>query len=204
MLRMHDGLAEGLKALDRALRGVGAPYMIIGGVAVIARGVPRLTDDVDATVWGGGVDLARLMKTLAKAGIAPRVAGAVEFARQHQVLLLRHERSSTDMELSLAWLPFEEEALRAANKLDLAGTEVPVARAEDLIIYKAVAWRDRDRGDIEGLLKLHSPMVDLERVRRIIAEFAEALGLPERVKEFNQLVDRVPTPPGRKRRRPRR
>jgi predicted nucleotidyltransferase len=95
-------------------------------------------------------------------------------------------------------LPFEEEALRAANRLDLAGTDVPVARAEDLIIYKAVAWRDRDRGDIEGLLKLHGPIIDLERVRRIIAEFAEALGLPDRMEEFDQLVDRVLTAPGKK------
>jgi hypothetical protein len=142
---MRDGLAQGLRALDRALRRVGAPYMIIGGVAVVARGVARLTDDVDATVWGGGVDLAVLLKTLGKVGITPRIEGAVEFARQHQVLLLRHEPSSTDMEVSLAWLPFEKEALRAANRLELAGADVPVARAEDLIIYKAVAWRDRDR-----------------------------------------------------------
>jgi hypothetical protein len=178
--------------------------MIIGGVAVIARGVARLTDDVDATVWGGGVDLAVLLKTLGKAGITPRIEGAVEFARQHQVLLLRHKPSSTDMELSLAWLPFEEEALRAANRLELAGADVPVARAEDLIIYKAVAWRDRDRGDIAGLLKLHGPVVDLERVRRILAEFAEALGLPDRMREFERLVDGAVRRRGKKPRRSRR
>ena len=34
-------------------------------------------------------------------------------------------------------------------------------------------------------------MVDLERVRRIIAAFAEALGLPDRMQELDELVDRV-------------
>jgi hypothetical protein len=52
---MRESLAQALIALNQALRNVGAPYMIIGGVAVIARGVPRLTDDVDATIWGGGL-----------------------------------------------------------------------------------------------------------------------------------------------------
>jgi hypothetical protein len=35
--------------LCRALDAVDAPSMIIGGVAVIAMGVPRLTVDIDAT-----------------------------------------------------------------------------------------------------------------------------------------------------------
>jgi len=45
------GLRETLGALDRALSSVGAPWMVIGGIAVIAQGVPRHTADVDAGVW---------------------------------------------------------------------------------------------------------------------------------------------------------
>ena len=46
-------LAEGrllpaVSALGRALANTGARHMLIGGVAVIARGIRRLTDDVDA------------------------------------------------------------------------------------------------------------------------------------------------------------
>lgn len=188
---MRESLAQALTALNRALRSVGAAYMIIGGVAVIARGVPRLTDDVDATIWGGGLDMNNLLAKLEKEGIQPRIDGAVEFARQHQVLLLHHAQSLTDMEVSLAWLPFEEEALQAANDLDLAGASVPVARAEDLIVYKAVAWRDRDRSDVERLLKLHGATIDMGRVRRIVAEFAEALEQPDKVEQFDQFVRKV-------------
>jgi len=42
--------------------------------------------------------------------------------------------------------------------------------------YKAVAWRERDRTDIERLLVTHRDRIDLGRVRRVLSEFAEALG----------------------------
>lgn len=51
------GLLDALRALSAALREAGAPSMIIGGIAVIARGVPRLTVDIDATVWTENIEL---------------------------------------------------------------------------------------------------------------------------------------------------
>ena len=183
-----EPLVGAIAALERALAGLGADHMIIGGIAVIARGVVRKTDDVDATVWGEQVDLDRLMDALRAHGIQGRIDDAVEFARRHQVLLLRHEPSGTPMEVGLGWLPFEREALDHAEKLDLAGVTVPVARAEDLVVYKAVAWRDRDRDDVRSLLALHGRTMNLERVRRLLRSFAEALERPERVGEFDRLV----------------
>jgi len=76
------------------------------------------------------------------------------------------------MELSLASLPFEATALARAEPLDIEGRRVPVALAEDLVIYKAVAWRDRDRADIERLLIAHGDAMDLANVRKMVAEFA--------------------------------
>lgn len=52
---------------------------------------------------------------------------------------------------------------------------VTVAQAEDLLVYKAIAWRDRDRADIERLLVRHERTIDLERVRGLVEEFARVL-----------------------------
>jgi predicted nucleotidyltransferase len=92
------------------------------------------------------------------------------------------------MELSLAWLPFEQTALSRADRLDAEGLLVPVARVEDLIVYKAVAWRDRDRVDVERLLALHAAEIDLAYVRAMVAQFAELLEEPDRLREFDRLV----------------
>jgi hypothetical protein len=184
-------LEEAIAALARALGSTGAPFMLIGGVAVIIRGVARATTDVDATVRAEGLELEALIGALAAHGIVGRIPDVLEFARAHQVVLLRHESSGTPIEVSLAWLPFEEEALARADVIELPEGPVPVARAEDLVIYKSVAWRDRDRADVERLLLQEGGQMDLDRIRRIVGEFAEVLGAPERLAELDAVVRRA-------------
>lgn len=182
-------LGEALQAVADALASLRCPGMLIGGMAVIARGVPRLTRDVDATVAGGELGARRLVDEFAKHDLVPRIADAVAFAESRQVLLLRHQASGVDVDVSLAWLPFELEAIAAAERIDLGGVVIPVARAEDLIIYKAVAFRPVDQQDIERLLTLHRKQVDLARIRRTIQEFAEAIDEPERLAAFDRIAN---------------
>ena len=184
-------LLEALAALTRALRRCGRPYMLIGGLAAIARGVTRDTDDIDATVWGPELDVSALFAVLDDEGIVGRIPDVEAFARQNQVLLLRHTSSGTPLEITLGWLPFEAEALARAETLALGDARIPVVVAEDLVVYKVVAWRDRDRADVERLLAAHGDSIDLERVRDLVRQFAAALDEPERVDEFERLVRRV-------------
>jgi len=185
------GLLAALRDLQAALAASGRPAMIIGGIAVLARGVPRQTIDIDATIAAEGTDLNAVLEALARHGIIPRIADAVTFARERQVLLLRHEPTGTPLEITLAWLPFELAALGRASVVDFAGVPVRVADPEDLVIYKAVAWRDRDRSDIERLLLRHGTAIDLSRVRAVVREFAAALDEPERLDAFEALVSRT-------------
>lgn len=182
---------DALKALVAALGELPSPGMIIGGVAVIAAGVPRQTIDIDATVSGRTSELNVVLKALDKHGIVPRIEDAREFARHSQILLLVHVESSVTIELSFAWLPFEEEALEKALVVDIDGLPVRVARPEDLVIYKAAAWRDRDRSDIERLLVLHLHGIDLERVRSLVEQIGNALDDPDRLQEFDRIVARA-------------
>lgn len=184
-------LVEALAALTRALERSGQRFMLIGGLAVIARGVPRDTDDIDATVWAPELDLGDLLAVLRDEEIVGRIPDVEAFARRNQVLLLQHEPTRSPLEISLAWLPFEREALARAETLLLGEARVPVAVAEDLVVYKVVAWRDRDRADVERLLSVHSGSIDLDRVRDLVRQFAQALEEPERIGEFERLVDRV-------------
>jgi hypothetical protein len=184
-------VTSALRALSAALAELGQPSMVIGGIAVIARGVPRTTLDIDATVWSDGLDLDRALAVFSAHGIAPRIDDARAFAMERQVLLLRHEASGMPIDVALAWLPFEQEALARATLVDFGGFHAAVARAEDLIVYKSIAWRERDRTDIERLLALHRNDIDLSRVRTLLAQFAAALDAPERVSEFEAVVDRA-------------
>jgi predicted nucleotidyltransferase len=180
-----------LRAVIAALNEISAPSMIIGGIAVIAAGVPRETIDIDGTVLGRATTIEEVIKTFERHAIRPRIPDALQFARERQVLLLRHDPSGVTVEISFAWLPFEEQALSRAAEMTLEDVVVRVAMPEDLIVYKAAAWRDRDRSDIERLLALHWDQVDLPRVRGLVGEIGKALDDVERLDQFDAIVERA-------------
>lgn len=183
-------LLEALVALSRGLDSVPSPSMIIGGIAVIAHGVPRQTIDLDATVLADRIEPQQLLRALAPVSIVPRIENALEFAARSQVLLLIHEPTGITLEISFAFTSFEREALERAAIVDFGGVEIAVAQPEDLVIYKALAWRERDRYDIRELLALHGDRIDLDRVWIYVREFSMILEAPERIQEFARLLAR--------------
>lgn len=188
------GFLGALSSLTAALDELDASAMVIGGVAVIAHGVPRLTVDIDATVTAAGLDVDRMVETLGRHAITARIPDASAFARAHQVWLGAHVPTGTPIDISLAWLPFEEDALRSAVACDYGGVALRIPRPEDLLIYKVIASRPRDLDDAEGLLALHGAEMDLHRVRRVVAEFARVLDDDERPRTLERLIEKTRAP----------
>jgi hypothetical protein len=180
-----------LQALRDGLAEINRPWMVIGGVAVIASGVPRFTADIDATLSAREESPERIVEAFQTHGILPRIADAVAFARDRHVLLLRHEPSGIPLDISLAWLPFEEDAIRASRPSDYGGVAIHLPRPEDLIIYKLVASRPRDLDDVAKLLALYGRRLDLDRVRRVVGEFADALEDSERPATLARLLQQA-------------
>lgn len=180
-------LEDALAALATALDASGAPWMIIGGIAVIARGVRRFTTDIDAAVRGDSIALERLAEVLAAHGIAPRIEDGLDFARENLVLLLRHTPTGVDLDVSLAWSSFEHDAIAARTPARFGVVVAPMSTAEDLIVFKAIAARPKDLEDAEALLHLH-PGVDRARIRDQVAELAALAEAPELVSGVEALL----------------
>jgi len=183
-------LEDALEALALGLADAGAPWMVIGGIAVIAHGVRRFTTDIDTAVRGDAVSIDGLLGSLARRKIAPRIADAAEFAQENLVLLLRHEPSGVDLDVSLAWTAFEHDALRAATDVSFGRVVVRMSTPADLVIFKAIAGRPKDMEDAETLLVLH-PHIDLARVRARVAELAALAEAPELLDAFERTAARA-------------
>jgi len=176
-----------LAALMRWFDESGLHGALVGGVAASLRGKPRLTRDIDAVILD--VNAEMLIDSSAQHGFEARIGEAAEFARTNRVLLLRYAPGNIDIDISLGALPFESELVERATKIDVGGVQVRVASAEDLVIMKAVAGRQRDVIDIENLI-LANPHLDVERVRRWVREFSAVLDMPEIHENLERLLKR--------------
>ena len=167
-----------LIALQRLLARFNDQGLIIGGVAASLLGKPRLTADVDAVMLVSTDDLPRLVQAAALEGLAPRIADAEAFARRNRVLLLRHQDTGIDVDVSLGMLPFEVEAVERSVLYSLGDVSVRLPTPEDLIVFKAVAHRPRDLLDIQAIIASH-PGLDRARIQDWLRQFAQALDMPE-------------------------
>jgi predicted nucleotidyltransferase len=170
-------LLKPLEAMMRWFDAAGIRAAIIGGVAASLLGKPRLTKDIDAVVMDAEAE--SLIESGAPYGFLPRIADAVDFARNTRMLLLRFAEGGIDIDLSLGALPFEYEVIDRSSMIDVSpGVSIRVASPEDIIVMKAIAGRGRDVMDIENILQAN-PELDVDRIRRWVREFSAVLEMPE-------------------------
>ena len=119
----------------------GVRAAIIGGVAASLLGKPRLTKDIDAIVMDAEAEA--LIASGARYGFQPRIADAVDFARNTRMLLLRFAEGGIDIDLSLGALPFEYEVIDRSSMIEVSrGVSIRVASPEDIVIMKVIADAD--------------------------------------------------------------
>lgn len=190
---LPESLEAALAALVASFHSHGIPAVIVGGVASSLLGRPRLTRDIDALVDVPETDWQGILDATARFDIAPRIDQPLVFAERTRVLLLRHAASQIDIDIILAALPFEREAVAAGQLMKLDQFEIRLPRIEDLMIMKAIAHRPRDLIDLEGLLHAQ-PTADVERVRRWVREFAIAATLPALIADLDNLIEKPRLP----------
>ena len=174
--------------VERFCDSQGWRFCFIGALAVIRWGEPRLTQDVGLTVLTGFGGEERYIDALLDR-FHGRREDARQFAVQYRVLLL--DAGAVPIDVALGAMPFEERAVSRATAWSLSDVHtIRTCCAEDLIVFKAFAGRDKDWLDVEGivvrqgrrldagvildelapLLDLKGTTEDLERVERLLAK----------------------------------
>jgi hypothetical protein len=140
-------LGEALAAITEALTGLGAPFAVVGGMAVSARAEPRFTRDVDVAVAvGSDVEAESLIHSLTAR--AWSVVGIVEQDVTGRLAQARLSRADDDdpvvCDLLLASSGIEDLVVVGAEPLEvLPGVVLPVARRSHLIALKLLSVDER-------------------------------------------------------------
>ncbi|HET9367362.1 MAG TPA: hypothetical protein VFO22_04770 [Candidatus Udaeobacter sp.] len=156
--------AEDIRAILRALNDANVRYLIVGGLAVVAHGYVRFTQDIDVVIELEGENIMRAMTTLARIGYQPLVpVDAMQFADSHLRQQWREEkgmivfqmldpnRESTRLDI------FVTEPFEFATEFEKAtwhawgDLRAPVLRLETLIAMKEASGRSQDIADASVL-----------------------------------------------------
>ena len=133
----RPGARRSFERLDSAA----AEGAIIGGVAASVLGRPRLTEDIDVLMILERQEWAPFLEAGRDFGFVARIDDALDFAEKSRVLLVLHQPSGIPIDVVLGALPLEDEIVRGARHVELAGVRLPLATPESIVVMKAIARR---------------------------------------------------------------
>jgi hypothetical protein len=113
--------------------------------------------------------------TLEHSRFRPLFADVAEVVRQTFLLPLRHRTTNIKVDIALGLTGFEQQTVSRAEAIDLAGTTVFVATAEDLVIMKVLAGRPQDDVDLRGILLAQGEGLDWGYCVKLADELGRAL-----------------------------
>lgn len=188
--------SEILRKATGALDKTGVCWALIGGAAVMARGRIRGTRDFDVLLHSslkpGAQGARELIARLQDLGFAHLSRGDVhplETVTLHRFWYPVTAAASTGVDIQFSHDPYLDSLAERAQRLQLAGVEVPVATAEDLVVLKLISFRPIDRADAIELVA-RTQEFDAAYVEGKAAEFGQS----QRWMEVQQAAATFDTP----------
>ncbi|MBS1248822.1 MAG: hypothetical protein MAG431_00386 [Chloroflexi bacterium] len=178
-------LIDSVIAFQNLLEKEGISVMAIGGIAVGVWGEPRLTRDIDMKVLLRREDRAQLLDILQE--FIPLNENPDEAFRRHGLAFFQ-DPNGTRIDVMLADTVFDEKAIeRACSVVLSSGKNIRVCTAEDLIIYKLLSTRTKDRADVESIVQKQGDMLDGSYIEDWLSQFEEALADSTLIRGFRNL-----------------
>lgn len=177
--------------LAKAFATLRVRWYVFGAQAVIAAGVPRLTEDIDVTVEVPAGGAKALMAALAKRRFRLRDVGDVDsFIAQTRVVPLFHETTGMPVDVVLAGPGLEMEMLARAKKRRISSTAIPFVANEDLVALKLLAGREKDLEDVRALVRSGARNLAIDVARKRVADLGELLDDTTLLATFDRIVGR--------------
>lgn len=195
----QTGLDRTVRRALSAMRKARIPYCVIGAAALAARGLPRMTRDLDLTVREE--DQPRAVAALRKAGLVSRTP-AEDDGEIEPMLVFQDPETDAEVDLLAATGDPEFTVIAQAMPAAVFGLRAPVATLEHLLLMYLYSNQPRHWGDFASIVQ--SGRADLKAAERLLRGMhAEMMGLwRKRVKEAQSPPPAPARPKPRMRRRP--
>lgn len=180
-----NALIDSVIAFQDFLKKEGVPVMAIGGIAVAVWGEPRLTRDIYMKVLVSRENRGRLLAILR--AFTPLQEDSDESFRRLGLAFFQ-DSNGVRIDVMLADTIFDETAIGRARDIDFApGKTIRVCTAEDLIVYKMLSPRAKDRGDVESIVQKQGDALDDAYIENWLVQFEEALADSTLIHDFRKI-----------------
>lgn len=133
-------------------------YLVVGGYALAAHGLPRATGDLDVWVMVDPANARNVMQALVDFGFGAVGLSEDDFLDANQVVQLGYPPYRIDILTAIDGVTFEQ-AWERRITVSGGASELDVIGREDLIANKLASGRPRDRDDVERILRESGPSV---------------------------------------------
>ena len=168
------------------------PHMIIGGQAVLLYGEPRLTRDIDITLGVGIDSLDTVLSIIKELKLRILSKNIIDFVKKTMVLPMIEKKTGIRVDFIFSFTPYEKEAIKRANIIEILGEKVPFASVEDLIIHKIFAGRPRDLEDVRTII-LKNPNLDVYCIKKCLKLFDFSYQHKNFLKTFENMLKTIQT-----------
>ncbi len=154
-----------------------------------------MTADVDITVELGSHSVKTLLETLTRVGFEPLFELDDTFIAATRVLPVIHRTSDIPVDVILAGFGLDGMFMDAAEIAVIDDVQVPIIRAEHLVVMKIVAGRSHDIDDVEGIVLTKGNALNHDEIEQLLKLLESALDQSDLLPRWRSIA---------KKRRPRR
>ncbi len=184
-----EQIAKLLRLIERVqnkLKEAGIQSMVYGGIAVVAWGRPRFTQDVDLKILMTRDEVARLLDCMTPE-FQPDDSDPEQKLKQLGFVFFR-DPSHIRIDLVLAETGFDIQAMSRSRPVEmLPGTMLILCSPEDLLVYKMISNRPRDNDDVPGIIRRQKKTLDDDYIEYWLREFEIALDDSTLVRSYQQM-----------------
>lgn len=191
----RTGLVPASRRALRALVQSDVPFAVVGATALAARGLPRMTQDLDVLVLIE--DAFDALDVLAGCGF--RSVAPVGRGQDPEPMYVLIDARGLEVDLLVGSAEPESTVVAEATRASVFGVEAPVATLEHLVLMYLYSNQPRHLGDMARIVT--ETEVDLASVERYIADVHPEM--LETLRDRVRAARHPAAPPTRPPRRPR-
>lgn len=174
--------------LARRLDAAGVEYALGEAVALAFAGEPRVTIDVDITLFVEPPEPVACVDVLDQIGCTLRRQTALDSLAEDGFCRVAFEGMQLDV--FLPTIPFHEAARRRRVRVKLVGQTCSIFSPEALIVLKLMFFREKDFMDVRQILRIQGSALDRIWVREQLVDiFGER---DPRIAAWDELAAEIP------------